>query len=256
MEQQSSAALSLAGRRRLLTSHNLLPVLWWGLVGPMIAEEASGYPAASNGQGIMAFSWGPGTFTRFEQLETGPGDGTNLVHEVFPGQPMEQAGVLPGDYLIEINGCPIASGLDIFDSTVEIGPREPFDLVVWREGQELVLHGRSGGPGRRSDSRMLANLRASSAEMRQRSILDARRQEQLQRFRRQFDRIEAALADEPRGTRLPGNWTLEIAARTTDLGQTAVQLPPPQGADAGATGHQMRTGEDQSWTLEWSTRLE
>jgi len=62
----------------------------------------------------------------------------NVVKEVLPGYPAAQAGILPGDEVVRVDGRPV----DSWETLTEAVPSDPnkrFQVVVIRQGETLTL---------------------------------------------------------------------------------------------------------------------
>jgi serine protease Do len=62
-----------------------------------------------------------------------------LVHQVFKGDPAEQAGVKAGDIITEFNGQRITEYLQLRNLASSTSPGTSVKIKVWRDGSELVL---------------------------------------------------------------------------------------------------------------------
>lgn len=62
-----------------------------------------------------------------------------LIQEVVPGTPAEEAGLLPGDVVVEVNGMRLEEGTADLRAAVYDSPLQPLTLTVLRGGQTLQL---------------------------------------------------------------------------------------------------------------------
>jgi eukaryotic-like serine/threonine-protein kinase len=68
-------------------------------------------------------------------------DGKQVVREVLPGLPMQEAGVRPGDTIVAVNGQPLIDGEDWNHVRAQFEPGKPVSLTVERTGRlsELTM---------------------------------------------------------------------------------------------------------------------
>ena len=74
-----------------------------------------------------------------------------LVNQVIQNSPAEEAGILPGDVILEFNGATI---MDSLDFPRIVGNAKPGDLVkiaLWRDGERVVVEVEIGNASDRSD---------------------------------------------------------------------------------------------------------
>ncbi len=62
-----------------------------------------------------------------------------LIQEVVPGSPAEEAGLLPGDVIVEVSGVRLEEGPDDLRDAVRNSPQRPLTLTLWRGSQTLTL---------------------------------------------------------------------------------------------------------------------
>ena len=63
---------------------------------------------------------------------------TNQIDRVIPGSPAAQAGLLPGDKVVKLNGQTIPKMADIIDY-IHVNPGKRLTLNIDRNGQEIIL---------------------------------------------------------------------------------------------------------------------
>ncbi|MBK5071498.1 outer membrane-stress sensor serine endopeptidase DegS [Budviciaceae bacterium CWB-B4] len=62
-----------------------------------------------------------------------------LVRSVTPGGPAEEAGLLVGDILVNVNNKPATSAIEVMDEVSEIRPGTNIPVIVLRQGQRLTF---------------------------------------------------------------------------------------------------------------------
>jgi serine protease Do len=62
-----------------------------------------------------------------------------LVRRVVPGSAAEEAGLLEGDVIVELEGRPVRGPRELARTVGRVIPGEPLNLRVWRGGQILSL---------------------------------------------------------------------------------------------------------------------
>jgi serine protease Do len=73
------------------------------------------------------------------QLDLPRGKGGAIVSNVNRGSAAANAGVQPGDVIVEVNRAPVANISQVTRALQNAGPGTPVFLVVWRDGQETFL---------------------------------------------------------------------------------------------------------------------
>ena len=73
------------------------------------------------------------------QLDLPRGRGGAIVGDVDRGSAAFNAGVQPGDVIVEVNRQPVSNVSQITRALQNAAPGTPVFLVVWRDGQETFL---------------------------------------------------------------------------------------------------------------------
>ena len=74
------------------------------------------------------------------QLDLPRGRGGAIVSDVDRSSAAFNAGVQPGDVILEVNRQPVANVSQVTRALQNAGPGTPVFLLVWRDGQETFLH--------------------------------------------------------------------------------------------------------------------
>jgi serine protease Do len=67
-----------------------------------------------------------------------------IVLKVLPGSPAEQAGLQPGDIILEVNGKPVKNATDLQFQIMKIKPGTEIPIVVLRGNKKLILKAKIG----------------------------------------------------------------------------------------------------------------
>jgi serine protease Do len=73
------------------------------------------------------------------ELELPSGRGGAVVAAVEPGRAAAQAGVRPGDVILEVNRSPVSNAAETAAAFRRVPENDPAFVLVWRQGQELFL---------------------------------------------------------------------------------------------------------------------
>jgi serine protease Do len=65
-----------------------------------------------------------------------PSQSGALIAEVIPGGPADEAGLIAGDIVLEMNGHPLDSSADLRNRVSLTPPQDSIKLKIWREGAE------------------------------------------------------------------------------------------------------------------------
>ena len=98
--------------------------------------------------GRVAYGWlgittgDPSESVRQElRLGTRPGA---FVHNVFRGSPAEEAGLLPGDFILSIDGTTVADSSELVRKVADLSPEREHRFAVMRGGEQITLPVRTG----------------------------------------------------------------------------------------------------------------
>jgi serine protease DegQ len=67
-----------------------------------------------------------------------------MITGILRNGPADQAGILPGDILLEINGRTVINGNSMLNLIASLKPGSPATLKVFRKKSVLTLHGKVG----------------------------------------------------------------------------------------------------------------
>jgi putative serine protease PepD len=73
-----------------------------------------------------------------------------FVAEVVAGSAADEAGLLPGDVIIEIDGDAVTEAVDVRDAILDKEPGDTVEITVVRAGEEMTLEAELGSRGDRS----------------------------------------------------------------------------------------------------------
>jgi len=79
----------------------------------------------------------PGNMVRELHLEPGMG---LLITAIYPGGPAHNAGLMPGDIIMELDGHPITGNEDGLDVIAKSAPGKEIPVVIYRKGKATTMH--------------------------------------------------------------------------------------------------------------------
>ncbi len=98
-----------------------------------------------------------------EAMETEAGDSSVYVYSVKSGSPADQVGILPGDYILEIEGLPVGvDGVmaDYCDILASHAPDDVLAVTVYRPSSDETLEGQFNGRGLAESSSIAEQIEA------------------------------------------------------------------------------------------------
>jgi serine protease Do len=73
-----------------------------------------------------------------------------FVREVVPDSAADDAGLLPGDVIVEIDGDAVTEAVDVREAVLDKDPGDTIEIVILRAGEEQTLQAELGQRGDRS----------------------------------------------------------------------------------------------------------
>ncbi len=78
-----------------------------------------------------------------EAMKLPPAQGA-FVHNVFRGSPAHEAGLLPGDFILEIDGRRVESSSDLVRRVADLRPEQEYNFSLVRDGERVEVPIRTG----------------------------------------------------------------------------------------------------------------